>query len=195
MYEIGEYFGYGAVLAGLFLYVSKSRKTISLAKIVGECLWIISYFFCSLYLLCVLSIIALIRQIIFHFRTSKKWADKKYWLYMFLALTLVSPAIEFSINGWANLTLGAFVLALLPPIGSVFNVYGYYSKSALYAKFRITPGVLLYLIYSIGVWNIPSMIGNILSVISLVIGFTNEYIKYKRNKKLEILEKVETEND
>ena len=195
MYEIGEYIGYAAVFAGLFLYVSKSRKVIGIAKISAECIWITSYLFCSLYLLCVLSIIAVVRQVVFYFRTSKEWADKKFWLYIFLALTLVSPVIEFSINGWSNLTLGMFALALLPPIGSVFNVYGYYSKSALHAKFWIAPGVVLYLIYSIGVWNVPSMIGNILSVISLVIGFINEYIKYKRNKKLEILEKVETEND
>ncbi len=191
MYEIGEYIGYGAVVAGLFLYVSKSRKTLSLAKIVAECLWITSYLLCSLYLLCVLSGIAVIRQVVFHFRTNKKWADKKYWLYVFLALTLVSPTIEFSINGWSSLTLGAFALALLPPIGSMFNVYGYYSKSALHAKFWIAPGVLLYLIYSICVWNIPSMIGNTLSVISLVIGFTNEYLKYRHDKKMLILEKVE----
>ena len=191
MYEIGEYIGYVGVVAGLFLYVSKSRNVINLAKICVECIWITSYLFCSLYLLCVLSGIAVIRQVVFHFRTNKKWADKKYWLYVFLALTLVSPTIEFSINGWSSLTLGAFALALLPPIGSMFNVYGYYSKSALHAKFWIAPGVLLYLTYSICVWNIPSMIGNTLSVISLVIGFTNEYLKYKRDKKLQTLEKVE----
>ncbi len=195
MYKIGEYIGYLAVLAGLFLYVSKSRNVISIAKIIAECIWITSYLLCSLYLLCVLSVIAVVRQIIFHFRTTKAWADKKYWLYIFLALTLVSPVIEFSINGWGKLTMGMFILALLPPIGSVFNVFGYYSKSALHAKFYVTPGVLLYLVYAIGVMNIPSLIGNVLSVVSLIIGFINEYVKYRRDKKIKILEKVEDLND
>ena len=74
-------------------------------------------------------------------------------------------------------------------------MFGYYSKSALTAKFLIAPGVVLYFVYDICVMHIPSIIGAGLGLISLVIGFINEYISYKYNKRMEVIHKVEDKND
>lgn len=195
MYRIGEIIGYVGVFLSLFMYVSKKRSVISIMKIVTESISIVGYLFCSLYLLAVLSTIAVLRQVIFHFRPTKKWADKRVWLWLFIALTFVSPTIDLVSKGLQNVNVGVIGLALLPVIGSIFCMFGYYSKSALTAKFLIAPGVVLYFVYDICVMHIPSIIGAGLGLISLVIGFINEYISYKYNKRMEVIHKVEDKND
>ena len=177
------------------MYVSKKRDLVSLSKILAEILCIASALFCSLYLLCVLSVMAVLRQLIFHFRGKKAWAESKFWLYFFLAFTLVSPIVEFTIDGWDNVTTNQLLLASLPTIGSIFNTIGYYVKRTLTAKLLLTPAVILYGVYAIIVSYIPKVIGFGLSVISLIIGFVNEYLLYKHTKVSAILEQEKKQDD
>jgi hypothetical protein len=186
MYQIGEIVGYVAVAASLFLYVGKTRDQISIAKIVVESILLVSVLLCELYLLAVLGTMAIVRQSIFHFRGKKAWADSKFWLYFFLAFTIVSPIVEFSISGWEKVTLEQILLALMPTIGSILATFGYYVKNTLHSRILITPSVFLYGIYNIIILYIPSIVSFGLSVISLVIGYINEF---NQRKKVKLMEK------
>ena len=103
--------------------------------------------------------------------------------------------MEFSISGWEKVTLEQILLALMPTIGSILATYGYYVKNTLHSRILITPSVFLYGIYNIIILYIPSIVSFGLSVISLVIGYINEFNQRKKVKLMEKYSQGEPEKE
>ena len=179
---ISSGFGYLAVFFNLLLFLSRDRRVICVIKGVIEVFWALSYFLIERYTIAILALIATLRQCVFFFRGKKDWADKRIWLYLFLALTLSSPVIETIVAVSKNLAFCQIAINFLPMIASVFYVFAYYCKSALNTKFVALPAVVIYLIYVYLIKNHAGILGNILALLSLSLGLINEYVNSNQKK-------------
>ena len=166
-----------AIIESLLIYAVQKRSHILTLKLVSNVLWGTNYFLLGLYTGAILNVIAIIREIIFMFRTKYKWADNIAWAILFMIIMFSSAFVT-----WAG------PISLLPAIGSVFNVVSIYSKQPAMIRIFLIPAETLWLLYTIFEGNTTAMINEIMLISSAIIGFVLQYIVYCRAKKGKKLE-------
>lgn len=113
------------------------------------------------------------RGIIFY-NKGKKWASGIYIPIIFCALTLLTTLLQW--KGWYT---------LLPAVGSVLAVIGFWCNRPRLVKLFNLPAVTLWLIYSIIITSISATIINIVSIITILVSMLRELAGYIKNKKLQ----------
>lgn len=165
---IAQVIGFVAVAENLLIYLSNRRERILLWKAVSDALWLVNYLLMGGFTGAMLNAVALVREGVFSLRGKAKWADGKWIPALFLALTWLSPALEW-ING------GAFTwLPLLPAFGSMIFVLGFYVKNTVFTKASSLVGNALWLTYAILIGNTAGLVGNVLMLASALIGLWRE---------------------
>ena len=166
---IAHILGALGILIGLFIYVSKNRKTIVLSKFISDVVWMLNYLLLGAYTGAVLNAVAMGREAVFYNRGKKRWASCVSWLPIFLIISLVTPISEF--------IGGAFTpVSILPAVGSAVAVLSLYSIDTLRMRYL---GILAYsfwLIYNIILANPTAAISTVMVLISCVIGIIRERI-------------------
>ena len=137
-----EVIGIIGVALSLFIYISKNRKHIVVAKFASDIVWLMNYLLLGAYTGVVLNVIAMGRECVFYHRGEKKWASHRIWLYIFVALTLVSPLVELASRTFTP-------LSIIPAIGSAY-----------------TP----WLIYNICIGSIAASISSAFTLVSALVG-------------------------
>ena len=94
-----------------------------------------------------------------HQRTLKKWANKKIWLYLFLASIIISSYFT-----WQN------TYSILPAIALFIGTIAYWQEDAKKVRAISLFSRPFWLIYSILVLSIPGIIVEILILTSTIIG-------------------------
>jgi len=165
---IAQVIGYIAVAENLLIYLSNRRERILLWKFVSDTLWLLNYLLMGGFTGAALNGVAMVREGVFALRGKYRWADAKWVPALFLSLTWVSPALE-----WIN--SGAFSWTpLLPALGSMIFVLGFYAKSTVFTKASSLVGNVLWLTYAILIGNIAGLVGNVLMLISALVGLWRE---------------------
>ena len=175
---IGNIIGYIAVAFNIVVFVGRRREVIVIMKLIGDSLWVISSMLLTLanpanFTGALIYLIAVIRDIVFYYRYKKKWATHIIWLYVFIALTLISP-----ITSWAG------PISLFPAIGSVIVVFAFYSKGPNTIRYLSFVFCGLWLIYAVQIGNIPLTISKVLGITSSTIGLIVSAISKKRESAL-----------
>lgn len=163
MKDIGTIIGWIAAAICLLLYVSKKRERIFAIKLSTDFLWITNMLLLGLYTGLVVQAIAVGRSLVFSQRGKAKWADHPFWLVLFIALTLISPILT-----WAG------PVSLLPAIGSVTSTLSFYCKRPQHIRYFALPTCILWGAYGLLCQNYPSMVSNIFSLISAIVGIWRE---------------------
>lgn len=169
---IAHVFGYIVVALGGLMFLSTRRKQILSIKLISEVCSFLNMTLLGLYTGAALNVLNIGRSIVFYCREDKKWAKSYVWLPIFLAATLISPAMT-----WAG------PISLLPALGSCLACIGYYMRHPLAMKCFILPGITLWLIYTALTGNHSSAVANVLAIISLLIGITREIIRIVKNRR------------
>lgn len=163
--------GFVGVLMSLFIYIFKDRRKILICKFISDAVWSVHYFFIGAISGAALNVVAMFRETVF-FNKSKKWASHIIWPFIFVSVTIAS-----CIFTWQG------PLSLLPMIGSSFGVISFYCTKPVTIRLFSFPAIALWTIYGILSGSFPSLVGNILSLSSIFIGFTLDIKDYVSKRK------------
>lgn len=160
--------GYIAVAENLLIYLSNRRDRILLFKFISDALWLINYLLIGGFTGAVLNIVAMTREAVFSVRDRFKWAGSKWIPVLFLLLTWISPVMEW-------ISAGRFTwLPVLPAFGSMILLFGFYIRNTMLCKVTSLFGNGLWLTYAALLSNWAGVVGNILLLVSAVIGIIHE---------------------
>lgn len=174
MQIIAQIIGAVAIAENILIYISNRRERILLFKFLSDLLWFVNYLLMGGVTGAVLNAIAMGRETVFLLRQKAKWAEAKWIPALFLLLTWISPVIEWISKG--ALTF----LPILPAIGSMIFVIGFYAQNTVLTKTSSLFGNALWLTYAILIGNITGMLSNVLMIISAVIGLIRERAAKKK---------------
>ena len=188
---VGNIVGYIAVVENLIIYLSNKRENILIFKLISDVLWAINGFLLTIanpanLTGAIINVIAIGREFVFYYRFKKRWAGHIIWLYVFILATLISP-----IMSWAG------PVSLLPAVGSVVAVIGFYSKKPNVMRYISFLAQGLWLIYGVIIQNLPVILCNAFVLISAVIGLIRDaYLTKKAFKKDDkIIKLADNKND
>jgi len=163
-------FGALGVAINILIYQLKSGKKILLSKLVSDFFWVLHYVCLSAFSGAAIAGIGIIRDAVF-LHQDKKWAQSKAWLWLFLALSVISAVFT-----WKS------VFSLLPAFAAVLLVFSLWKNNPMLIcvlAFPISAAMLAYNIYCVSYFGIAN---EILTLISAFIGV----IKNKKTVKEEI---------
>lgn len=170
---VAQIFGYCGVAISILIYSGKTRAQILICKFISDTLWFINLILIAGYTGALLNLIAMGREIVFYNRNRKAWAGHRIWFFVFMVLTLLSPAFEWIKIG--ELTW----IPLLPAIGSVFAVVSFYSNRPAVMRYFGFAAQAFWLTYSFMLDNKSSIVCGVLTILSAVIGLVRETIVKK----------------
>ena len=170
---IGNILGYIAALSGLVIFISVKRSRILILKILSDSLFVLHQLCLGMLSGALLSGLAVARSGVFYHRGQRKWADNPLWLVLFLLLTLISPVLT-----WAG------PISLLPTIGSVVCVFGYYVKNTWLLRILSFIGEGLWLLYGLLGGSIQLALFGVVALISLTVGMIREAHQTQKHKKI-----------
>lgn len=160
---IGLIIGYVAVAEGFLIFLSSRRDRILIFKFIADVLWSVSYLLQGNYTGGILNAIAMGRETVFYNRDKHKWASSRLWLVFFLIVTMISPMYSLisGKEGW---------YAVLPAIGSLAAVIGFYSRSANVSRYIGLFANGVWMIYNILSKNMPATLSSAILMGSGVVG-------------------------
>jgi hypothetical protein len=170
LYEFGQIFGILIAVLGLFTYSSKKRSTILLVKGTTDVLSTVQQTLIGAYTGASITLIAILRSFVFYNREKKKWASHKFWLWFFVVTIGSTPLFT-----WAGPE------SILPMVGSVIMVFGFYNLNPHATRILALFGHGLWLLYGIFHLNFGTVLSNVVYITAAIIGLVNDYkIKKKQ---------------
>jgi len=145
-----------------FMFIARKRRTILLGKLTCDIIWTLHYGLIGAYSGSALNILAIGRETVFY-NKDKKWASSRFWLYLFVALTIGSSLIT-----WEG------PLSLLPMTGSCCAVVSFWCTKPLHIRLLAIPAQLLWLIYGILHMSLPSIVSNLIALTAIGIGLCRD---------------------
>ena len=156
--------GFAAVVVTCFMYLRKTRSSILITKLMTDALWILNYALLGGYSGALVSTIAFIRDCVFFQRGRRKWADHRAWLFVFLSLTMITPAIEWQMKGQFSL------LPLLPTLGSMLTVVSCFVLKTYSMRVYGFAGQLPWIYYNIVLRNYAGLDSNAVVITTALLG-------------------------
>lgn len=173
---VAQIIGYFGVAISIAIYAGKTRGQILICKFISDTLWFVNLMLIGGFTGALLNLIAMGRETVFYYRGRKTWASYRVWLYVFLALTVLSPVFEW-------IKLGEFTwIPLLPAIGSVFAVISFYSNVPAVMRCFGLLAQGFWLSYAILLDNQSSIICGILTILSALIGILREWLARRKSE-------------
>ena len=163
--------GFIPLVLSLFTFTLSKRGHILISKLFSDLSSGVHFFMLGEVVGGAVCVINTARGAVFYNR-GKKWASGIWVPILFCVLTLGSALIRWE---------GAH--SLLPAVGSVLAVIGFWFSDPKLLKLFNLPAVTLWLIYSIITGSISSTLINIISIITIIASLLSALIKSKRARK------------
>ena len=170
---IGQFVGFIPLAIAFITFSLSKRKHILISKTISDLTSAIHFLLIGEVVGGAVCIVNTGRGFVFY-NKGKKWASGIYIPIIFCALTLLTTLLQW--RGWYT---------LLPAVGSVLAVIGFWCNRPRLVKLFNLPAVTLWLIYSIMITSISATIINVISIITILISMVRELVAYIKNKKLQ----------
>lgn len=164
---IGQLIGCIAVVLCFFVYQQKSRRRVLLTKLLADLTWMLHYFFLSAYSGVAICVISTTRAIVF-LNSEKKWANKRVWVPIFIALAIIMGYFT-----WSE------IYSVLPIIASVISILSFAQNRPKVTRILAFPVSVSLLIYDIFILSVPGIINESAVIISSIIGILRYDTKRK----------------
>ena len=168
---IAQIFGLISLAGNLFTFAVSKRKHIFIAKIFCD-------FTASINLLMLGATVGgaicglnVLRSLIFYQRGEKRWASHILVPIFFVALT-----VGCSLLDWG----GAY--SLLPTVGSIFAIVGFWQHDPRLIKLFNLPCVTLWMIYNVISGSIGTSIANAISIVTILASLIMAGIDYLKKR-------------
>jgi hypothetical protein len=169
---IAQIIGLLSLSGNLFTFAVRKRKNIFIAKIFCD-------FTASINLLMLGAVVGgaicglnVLRSLIFYQRGRKKWAS-----HVLVPIFSAALTIGCSLLDWGGL------YSILPTVGSLFAIIGFWQDDPRLIKLLNLPCVTLWMIYNILSGSIGNSIANAISVLTILFSLTVAGIDYFKKAK------------
>lgn len=174
LYTFGQIFGIGISFIGFFVYFGKKRNSLLGSKIALDFGYFLQQLMIGAYTGAALNAIGVVRDVVFYNRERHKWASHRIWLYVFVLLMGLSPALT-----WMG------PVSLLPATGSVLAVLGFYSLKPHHTRLFGLFAQSLWLAYSILILNVGIIITSAIQLVAVIAGLIRDYMEKEKNNDAE----------
>ena len=171
---IGQLIGFIPLILAFVTFSLSKRKHILISKTLSDLLSAVHFFMIGEVVGGAVCIVNTGRGFVFY-NKGKKWASGIYIPIIFSILTLLTTLIRW--QGWYT---------LLPAVGSVLAVIGFWCNRPRLVKLFNLPAVTLWLIYSIMTESISATLINIISIITIISSTVIEIVRNRKSEKNEI---------
>ena len=151
----------GFVATGLhfFIYIQKTRARVLMLKIISDSFTFLQLLLLGAYSGSLVLVICLARGIVFYNSVNHEWARKKFWLPLFVLISLGTSAIS-----WAG------PLSLLPSVGTAVAIIGFGVQSPAATRIINIPANAMWAVYHLAVGSWGGFSGSAIGIISAIIG-------------------------
>lgn len=143
-----------------FTFLYHDRKRTIATKATTDFLFAIHFFLLGETVGGCINLVGTVRDIVFAQKGKKKWASHIGIPILFCAFTVIVTLLRW--EAWYN---------ILPMIGSVLAVIGFWCSDVKNIRKFNVPATLLWLVYSIRIGSISNLISNIIAIGSLLVGW------------------------
>lgn len=154
---IAQVLGFIPVVLSFFIFRNISRRASISIKALSDFLSAIHLLLMGAYTGCVINFINTGRDICFAQKGKYPWASGIWMPFLFCGLIVGSSLLT-----WGGL------LSLVPMVGSCLAVMGYWCNDPQKLRHFNFVGIFLWLVYGIATFSVPTIVGNTLSLISIV---------------------------
>ena len=137
----------------------KNKKQILIMQTAGSAFFLSSFILLGSLSAVYLNVVFLIRNIIFYFRTDKKWARSKIWLYALLVAVTLAGLLGYR-SLWD----------ILPVIGSIFGTVAAYMDSENMFRILKLGDSPCWFIYNLSIPSLGGLICETINIISIITG-------------------------
>lgn len=169
----GQLVGFIPLILSFVTFSLSKREHILISKTFSDLTSVVHFFLLGEVVGGAVCIVNTGRGFVFY-NKGKNWASGIYIPIIFSALTLLTTLLQW--KGWYT---------VLPAVGSVLAVIGFWCNRPRLVKLFNLPAVTLWLIYSIIIVSISATIINIVSIITILVSTVRELAGYIKNKKLQ----------
>ena len=164
----GQLVGFIPLVLSFITFSLSRRGHILISKTLSDLTSVVHFFLLGEVVGGAVCIVNTGRGIIFY-NKGRKWVSGIYVPIVFCVVTLLTTLLQW--KGWYT---------LLPAVGSVLAVIGFWCNRPRLVKLFNLPAVTLWLIYSIIIMSISSTIINVVSIITILISMVCELAGRKR---------------
>lgn len=152
----------------------KRRNYIILFSIGSAIGWVIYFFLNGNVASSLISTVAIIQAIIFYQRGKHKWAQSKFWLFLFLAVQVL--ICIFTFKDWTT---------FLSVSAGLFGTLAYFVMKEKVYRYLILCSLICWLLNSTFNFYLIAFLADTLSTVSIIISITRYTIAERKEKKLE----------
>lgn len=155
---IAQTIGFTALAFSILAYQSNKRRLILGTKTVAFALFVIHFSMLGAYTGAAMNLLGGVRTHIFNQRLKKQWADKKGWLYGFLAAVWLASALT-----WDG------PISILPAIGASLATIAFWMKDPKHLRYLSYGLVPTWFAYNYSVGSYAGMLADTLLFVSLLV--------------------------
>lgn len=145
------------VVLGFFIFRNVKRNTSIAIKALSDFISAVHFLLLGQATGSIINFINTVRGILFAQKGKRPWASGIWMPIGFCVVTAVGSAL-----GWTGLE------SLFPMLGSCLAVVGYWCKEPKHLRRFNFAGIFLWLIYGLITLSVPTIVGNIISLISII---------------------------
>ncbi len=161
-----------ALCLSYFIYTSKKRSTLITLKLICDVLWGLHYFLLGAWSGAILNVINMGRETVFQLKTTKKWAQSRIWVAVFIIVGISSTLLSW--QGPAS---------LLPAVGASISVVGLWCDDPKFIRVFSFPGISLWFLYSIIRRTPIGIVSNAITLFSIGVGLYRDFKKTKSSRR------------
>ena len=159
------------ILTTIMVYQQKTQKRLLIWKLITDIVWILHYWTLSAYSAIAITIVAVMRSIVF-LNADHPWAQSKAWLFVFLGASII-----FSLIAWQN-AYSALTLAT-----SVLCIVAYWLGQPRLTRLLSIPAAFLTLIYNYIYHSREGVLCEIFIITSAIVGYFRHDFRKKHLEK------------
>ena len=147
------------IVTTIMVYQQKTRKRMLICKLITDIVWILHYWTLGAYSAIAITIVAVLRSIVF-LNEDHRWAQSKAWLFIFLAASVVLSLIAWQ-NAYSALTLTTSLLCIV----------AYWLAQPRLTRLLSIPAAILTLIYNFIYHSREGVLCEFFIIASAVVGY------------------------
>lgn len=155
---VAQLLGFVPLLLNWFIFRPHSRNTSIAIKAVSDGFSALHFLLLREWTGCAINCVNIGRGVCFAQRGKRTWASGVYLPVLFCILTVASSALS-----WMGPE------SLLPMAGTCFGVIGYWCREPAHLRRFVLCGVSLWLIYAVITVSVPTVVGNLISITSIIL--------------------------
>lgn len=171
-YLIAQIFGLLAILFWIFSIQYKEKEKVLKFQIYASLFYAVQFFLLKGYAAFVVDVLACIRLYAFYRDEKHKGYIEKYWLYIFLGLTLLSGV--FTYDG---------IISIIPILTGIFYTVSTWVKNTKFLRIFYIICAILWTGYNLKYYALTAVIGNIIEIVSGIISMVRFDTKRGENGK------------